>query len=82
MFSAEFLDSSIPAFALPPVHLPDNVRDWRWAGPTLLRDLAPWLGVNAACRFISAAIPMMSGENPSPASVARQLKSRVATGAK
>jgi len=75
-FSAEFLDSAIPDFALPPVDLPDNVAGWQWVGPTLLRDLAPWLGVNASCRFIAAAIPFISGESPSPASVERQLKTR------
>jgi hypothetical protein len=76
MFSAEFLDSSIPDFALPPVPLPANVSGWQWVGPTLLRDLEPWLGTNAACRFIAAAIPLMSGETPTAASVERQLKTR------
>ena len=74
--SIEFLDGAIPAYALPPVHLPDNVPGWQWAGPTLLRDLEPWLGTNAACRFIAAAIPLMNGETPTAASVARQLKTR------
>jgi hypothetical protein len=76
MFSAEFFESSVPHFALPPVDLPDNVRDWRWCGSTLLRDFEPLLGTNASCRFIADCIPLLSGETPSPASVERQLKTR------
>ncbi len=72
-YSAEFLDSNTTVLALPPVYLPDNVFGWQWVGKTLLGDLEP-LGTNAAGRFITAAIPLMTGEHPSAASVLSQLK--------
>ena len=33
----EFLSSDVPVRALLPVHLPENIRSWEWAAPTLVR---------------------------------------------
>ena len=69
-----FLNSDIPATALGPVELPTNVSGWQWAAPSLYADIAPLIGSNAAVRFLTAAIPLLSGEKPKPAAIAIWLK--------
>jgi hypothetical protein len=62
--------------ALPPVELPDTVRGWQWAAPSLYADVEQIIGANAAGRFIVATIPLLTGEKPKLSAVATWLKKR------
>jgi hypothetical protein len=65
----EFLSSDVPTRALLPVHLPENVRSWEWAGPSLYVDIKEIIGPTAALRALVAAIPALTGETPALATV-------------
>jgi hypothetical protein len=70
------IGSDVVERVLPPVALSENVFGWQWCGRTLHEDVAALIGSNAAIRFLAAAIPMISGEHPTPAAIATWLRQR------
>ena len=59
-----FLSSDLLKATLPLVELPDQLSSWKWVAPSLYQDLKRLLDANAACRFLLAAIPLLTRERP------------------
>lgn len=70
----DFITGDIPTIALPSVQLPENIFGWQWCGVSLFADVAALIGANAAARFVAEAVPLLTGEKTSAASVASQIK--------
>ncbi len=75
-----FTTSDVVRKALPPVTLPESVFGWQWCARSLYEDIAPMIGTNATARFIVAAIPKLTGENPKLSAVETWLKKRRKSG--
>ena len=58
--------------ALPQLNL--SATGWQWVAPSLAADLVPCLGTSATVRFLTAAIPLLSGENPKPVTIETWLR--------
>jgi hypothetical protein len=65
----EVLSSDVPVRALPEVTLPENIRSWEWAAPSLYVDIKQIIGPTAGLRALVAMIPALTGETPAFATV-------------
>jgi hypothetical protein len=68
------IGSDVVEKVLPPVALSDSIASWKWTGKTLYEDVAALIGSNAAVRFLSVAIPLVSGEHPKAGAIAVWIK--------